>query len=295
MNGSLGGAIVPSEEGPLWECGPGRNLVRLLEIMERFKALGEFLDLTRHVSRAIELTRNEPGPFDEQMRALFGNDLLAGFQDSCSALRFVCSAATVGRIRKALESPELTIDAISVLLNEFLERYIDEAKSVTLLYLAPKEAEYYEKPRQGWEEVIARFPETVSDVEEARKCFALSRYAAAIFHALHVVESCLIELGSFIGVSDPQSGWTAVSHHLAAILKKNYKELTEFERTNRPFLEQVYGTVEGLKNAWRNKVSHTHGKLTLITVDFTPEIAEEILFATRSFARRLADGLPPAR
>ena len=57
----------------------------------------------------------------------------------------------------------------------------------------------------------------------------------------------------------------------------------------------MQGTVEGLKNAWRNKISHAHGKLILMTTEFSPEVAEEILFATRAFARRLAEGLPPAK
>jgi hypothetical protein len=57
-------------------------------------------------------------------------------------------------------------------------------------------------------------------------------------------------------------------------------------------LEQIQGTVEGLKNAWRNKISHVQGKLTLMSVEFSPEIAEEILLATRAFMRRLAEDLP---
>jgi hypothetical protein len=59
--------------------------------------------------------------------------------------------------------------------------------------------------------------------------------------------------------------------------------------------EQVHQTAEALKNAWRNKISHAQGRLVLMTATFSPEIAEEILFGTRAFMRRLADGLPPAR
>ncbi len=41
------------------------------------------------------------------------------------------------------------------------------------------------------------------------------------------------------------------------------------------FLEQMHGTIEGLKNAWCNKISHAQGKLTLLTADFSPDVAEE--------------------
>jgi hypothetical protein len=94
-------------------------------------------------------------------------------------------------------------------------------------------------------------------------------------------------------VSDPHSGWTAVSNALSSAVKKSHKDRTSFERQHFDFLEQLNGTVEGLKNAWRNKISHSQGRLKLMTTDFSPEIAEEILFATRAFLRRLAEGLPP--
>ena len=133
----------------------------------------------------------------------------------------------------------------------------------------------------------------MTDVEEASKCFALSRYAAAIFHSIQVVETGLIELGTYIAVNDSRSGWTAVTNQLTAIIKKKHGDRTDFEKENFEFLEQIHGTIEGLKNAWRNKISHAQGKLTLMTKDFSPEVAEEILFASRAFMRRLATGLPP--
>jgi hypothetical protein len=119
------------------------------------------------------------------------------------------------------------------------------------------------------------------------------RYAAAVFHSVQVVEVGLIDLGEFIGVNDPHSGWTAVSNALDKVIAKKHQDRTAFELANFKFLEQVHGTVAGLKNAWRNKISHVHGKSVLMTKDFSPEVAQEILYATRSFMRRLADGLPP--
>jgi hypothetical protein len=101
-------------------------------------------------------------------------------------------------------------------------------------------------------------------------------------------------LGTFIGVTDPHSGWTAVANRLQQIISTKHPARTDFERDNFPFIEQVQGTTEALKNAWRNKVSHAHGKLAVLTADFSSEVAEEILYATRAFMRRLADGLPQA-
>jgi hypothetical protein len=75
-------------------------------------------------------------------------------------------------------------------------------------------------------------------------------------------------------------------------MKSEYNARTDFERDNYQFLEQVHATAEALQVAWRNKISHAQGRLVLVSKDFSPEIAEEILFATRAFMRRLAGGLP---
>jgi hypothetical protein len=116
-----------------------------------------------------------------------------------------------------------------------------------------------------------------------------------VFHSLHVVEIVLIELGKFLKVDDPLSGWTAVAGALDKVIAKKHHERSSFEKKNFPFLEQVQGTVAGLKNAWRNKISHAHGRLVLMNTDLNSEVAEEILYASRSFVRRLAEELPPAK
>jgi hypothetical protein len=178
---------------------------------------------------------------------------------------------------------------------ECVERLIDEATVGQFFILTPREADIFKNPRNGWEPSIKRFPRIVDDVEEASKCIALSRYSAAVFHSVQIIEIGLIELGIFLKVNDPRSGWTAVSGALAKVIKKEHKDRTRFERKHFAFLEQMEGTVAGLKNAWRNKISHAHGKLMLMTTDFSPDVAEEILISSRSFMRRLAEGIPPAK
>jgi hypothetical protein len=165
---------------------------------------------------------------------------------------------------------------------------------VNVFLLSLAEARHYKEPRKGWESIVARFPDTVTDIEEASKCIAVSRYTAAVFHSLLVVEVGLIELGKFIAVNDPISGWTAVAQRLKKIIDTKYQDRSDFEKANGAFLEQVQGTVAALKNAWRNKISHAHDKLYLMTGEqFHPDVAEEILLATRAFMRRLVEGLPP--
>ena len=174
---------------------------------------------------------------------------------------------------------------------ELVGRLIDECRDKSFLALAPSETEIFENPQRGWDLSVKRFPEIIEDVEEASKCFALSRYGASVFHSVQIIEFCLIELGTFLKVEDPHSGWSAVSSALKKVIDKKHQDRTQFERKNFPFLEQMQGLVQGLKNAWRNKISHSHGRLVLMSGEFKPETAEEILMATRAFTRRLAEEL----
>ncbi len=171
---------------------------------------------------------------------------------------------------------------------------LEDELSLSLFFLLPIERKkYFDKPLEGWQEVIARFPRAAADVEEMSKCFALSRYTACVFHSVSAIEAGLLDLGKFLGVTDPQSGWTAITKELERIVvKTKYGDRSPLHQQHYAFLEQMYGVAESLKSAWRNKVSHTQGKPILMTNDFSPDVAEEIMMASRSFMRRLATELP---
>ena len=167
-----------------------------------------------------------------------------------------------------------------------------ELESTVFLPVEPLKARFYREPRREWEEIINRFADTVSDIEESNKCYALGRYAASVFHSTQVLEHGLLALGIFMQIPDPKSGITAVAKALQRITNKNYDDLTEFEKSNFPFFEQMNGSVQAIKDAWRNKISHAQGKAVLMTADFSPAVAMEIILATRGFMRRLATELP---
>lgn len=147
---------------------------------------------------------------------------------------------------------------------------------------------YFRYPLNGWESVIEAFPDAQVDVEEMNKCFALSRYTAAVFHSLLVVEHGLIELGKRIKVTDPKLGWDATYNRLGLILK---------DRRLLPagvdfgFLEQAKARLDSMKLAWRNKVTHAAGRVAIEQSGFSDVSAEEVVIACRSFMRLMAEGL----
>ena len=226
-------------------------------------------------------------------------DKLAFYLKHVKAIRQYCKEAAfpmtdipLGMFVNALDNPRTTVRIIADLLYDAMQRLRDEASIPALVRIPTERVRFYREPRADWEEVISRFPATGSDIEEANICFSLERYAACVFHCVQAIEIGMIALGEFLGVKDPKSGWTATANELGRITKKRYPDLTPFEVQHIEFLKQIQATMVALQDAWRNKISHAQGRPAVMTADFSPRVAEEILVASRGFMRRLATDLP---
>jgi hypothetical protein len=203
------------------------------------------------------------------------------------------TAIPIGAGLIAFKEHKATNPVLKHLLTTIRERLVDELSTKLFFQLPHSRKELFENPLNKWSEVIERFAGCSLDVGEASKCFALSRYAACVFHCVQIIEHGLLELGTFLSVNDPISGWTAVANELKKIINKKHDQRSDFEKKHFQFIEQMQGTVEALKNAWRNKISHVSGqRLLLVSSEFTPDTAEEIMTATRAFMRRLTESLP---
>lgn len=223
----------------------------------------------------------------ETLKAAF-----VGVLPACEGVGLDASEDTVSRIIALLSRKDATWGEYHKLLSELDGRLLAQMQRRVFFSLTSEEARWYSRPQEGWEAIVDTFPSAISDIEEARKCFALGRYAASVFHSLQIVEVGVIALGKCLGCCDHQEGWSATTNAIQAITRKKHTDRTDFEKANFPFIEQMNGTVEALKNAWRNKVSHVQGKLVVMTADFSPDVAEDILSATRAFMRRIATESP---
>lgn len=138
-----------------------------------------------------------------------------------------------------------------------------------------------------WIGVIRAFGNAQDDIDEMNKCYALSRYPAAVLHSLLVVEHGLVWLGKELGSTDPKEGWDAACKQLERLLKAGRAANTT--RIDFSTLEQLNATVQAMKHAWRNKINHATGKPLVMHGGFAPHVAEEIITAARAFMRRLAE------
>lgn len=256
------------------------------------------------------------------IRALLANAHLLVDMRSAGSISPPLVAASVGEVRKRVDEllecckaarlpmSVLAVQRLLVLFNKHMptDAVIDSVADAALrtvivvedelslrLYfsLEPDEANRFRQPWDGWEKIIKRFGDITRDVEEINKCFAFGRYPGSMFHALHVAEWGAIELGQYIGVTDPKRGWGPTERKLAEIVKGGHSALPSALIEKFEFLEQMNREVDSMVLAWRHKVDHAANHLAIVpNVEFTPDIAEHIIGSVRVFMTRLVDGIP---
>jgi hypothetical protein len=267
------------------------RLVTLLEILRAYAS--KYMLLVSHLDTA----NVRMGVYDIWQDHLSRQELvgtLKSLHDICLSHDFPVTKTLAEKIIAALTDPKPT--AGSELLQRYLfdlrNRFIDEAGAKIYLQIPFPKMPYFDSPTIGWEVVVGRFRDSIGDVEEMGRCFALSRYGGAVFHSLLVAEHGLIELGKEIGAADHKTGWDATCRQMKTLLDGGHPAYPEQLRVTFNSLEQINSAAQSMKLAWRNKVNHAAGRLVVMASDFVPDVAEEIIFATRAFMRRLATDLP---
>jgi len=269
-----------------------RKLVTALEIL-RFYA-DAFANAGYNLALEIRKFSKDPSSHYDPMVMKVLRMHLGKLSTDCAELPV--TSVKVKRILAVLDDPQmmaiLPSESIPKMLTDIQVGIEDELSTKLFFQLRPERAKMFNDPTDGWAEVLDKFHEARMDVEEMHKCYALSRYAGSVFHSVQTIECALLDLGTFLEVEDLKSGWTAVSNKLEKLTKMKFQDLSDKHQKNFAFIEQMQATVVALQRAWRNKISHAHGKLTLLTSEFAPDVAEEILMATRAFMRRLAGEIP---
>jgi hypothetical protein len=133
-------------------------------------------------------------------------ELIPKQRQRCADLGLIGSVATVDKIRSLVSKPNSTFAELHELGKELRGRLDDELFGTLFFSLDTSESEQYSNPTKDWEQVIKTWPKTQIDIEESSKCYACSRYAAAIFHVLLVAEFGVIEVAKLLGVAGDKPG-----------------------------------------------------------------------------------------
>jgi hypothetical protein len=242
----------------------------------------------------VSYCKKEPAQvLSQRQRNLVASDV--GLTETeCLKLSLQHSADAAAEFRKELlkRSISYTAGQISSKLDDLSDSIRREMKRTLFMYVPRERARWYQEPLKDWEAVTARWPKTLHDIEEAAKCFACDRFDGAVVHMMLVAEYGALEIGKLLELNDPKLGWPRVSKELKRITSDAFPKLSALEQKHFPLLEQISPLMLAMQNAWRHKVSHADNRLVLLSGEFQPFVAEEIIFATRAFMRRLATDLP---
>jgi hypothetical protein len=270
---------------PPWEIRP-YGVVSLLDMLRLYADMFAQALFEMHEMEVKWPPSDRPIPAPEVVAAKLVGLEMESLQHGLSNTAQKC-----GRIKHKCHSSRPTFREIVADLKELRERLEDELQTELFLHLSTQEGRLYEMPDEEWKSVVSRFSKVRHDIIECSKCFALGRYGAAVFHVMLVAEYGIIQVASLFGVAGDKPGWGALDR-LQRINDKQWNDKTPAEQEHSKFLENLLPLAFAMKESWRHKLNHVANKIEWMDTDFSPEVASDIISATRGFMRRLATDLP---
>jgi hypothetical protein len=163
---------------------------------------------------------------------------------------------------------------------ELVTRFKDELSAKILFAVNAAKVQYIgsDFPLFG-EEVFNKFPSANDDIAEAGTCLALDRGTACVMHLMRAAEVALGALAAILGVSK-QNDWGSYLREIEKELAKRAK-IAGARTADEQFYAEASTCFDHLKRAWRNPTMH-------VDRSYSPDRAEEIFQAVRSFMRNLA-------
>lgn len=260
---------------------------------ELFVEATQYLITLRGIAENVTRSQQTTGkvrPLSVSERVSSGVDAkLIELRTQCEALDM---RLTIKHINRCLNKDQLSAEAIIAYSVEIYTRFRDELAERLFYSIPGDRAELYEKPLKGWETVIERFGCSF-DVEEARKCYALERWTASVFHLMKVTEAAVLELQIFLKDDDIKAHFGSVLTKLEQMTQKEkYEHVPDVLRPYLQFMRETLTQLHAVKDSWRNKVSHVDARIVPVDT-FTEELAKGVHDSTLLLMKKLVSGLPP--
>lgn len=186
--------------------------------------------------------------------------------------KFGCrvTLASANRLTAGSEAGVLTYQATVALINEIDGRLRDELGGRMSFSLNDIEASYFflQRPLMADPNYEARFPSVIYDLEESGKCWALERYTASAFHMVRALETALLAVSRCAGIEEPTKPydrtWGPLLTQLEAQMKAKWPNVADRQKGDGLFFEDLYVTLDALKNPVRNATAHPRHQFTMV-------------------------------
>src|SRR5262249_39636529 len=147
----------------------------------------------------------------------------------CESIGLRIAPKAIRALVRRLSAPSATNKEVHSDLFQITMNICWEMEEHLFLHVSPDRVQWYHSPKKGWGEVLIRWPELSTDIIECSKCFALDRFAGAIFHVLLVAEFGVIKLSGLLGEAGDKPGWGCLER-LEKILQKSFKDRTPLQQ-----------------------------------------------------------------
>lgn len=134
--------------------------------------------------------------------------------------------------------------------------------------------------------VIASFPSTAFEINEASRCLFLDRGTACVFHLMRILELGLRVFADQFGVASDHANWHNIIERIEKAVRNMGNDPTRATdwKDQQEFYSQAATQFMFIKEAWRNYTAHAHGK-------YTEEEAVSMVINVRAFMQKLATRL----
>ena len=192
------------------------------------------------------------------------------------------TVAQAKRLKSIIEGGFIAKDIHSA-LKELQNRLEDELEAHRFIYVRSEHLSYYAGEQLFGDEVDSCFPKAIDDIADAGRCIALGMGTASAFHSMRVMEVGLRALANALDIPYAPS-WESYIRQINTSIEAKHRTKNDQWKKDEPFFRDVSGDLTSIKIAWRNPTMH-------IVKRYSPEEAEEIFRAARTFMKRLASHL----
>lgn len=274
--------------GPPWEANPC-GVVSLYEML-RFNVNISARLTAAMIGLEMKIRNGDRrSPVPEDVRHVVGEcaDMVCELASEHGMISTLQQSKRILQYINTEPYSDITLGQVRDDILQLRNRLVDDFESHSFLHLDFESAVMFQNPSQEWESVLERFGKMRYNIEESGKCFALERYGAAVFHVLQVAEYGVIEVAKLMGVQGDKPGWGSLKR-LQDLIKLPYPQRIPLVQQHSKLLEDVVPLAIVIKDSWRHKLDHVDNQIVWNDTDFSPQVAEEIISATRAFMRKLA-------
>lgn len=164
--------------------------------------------------------------------------------------------------RLADQANKVTVGEVRDCIADVQSRLRDEFDLVQMIVLNRGQKSLCEPANKlvdGWD-ITGIFPEAARELEEGCKCVALQRPTAAVFHAMRMMEVGMRKFSELLNLPDPATvndrNWGNMLKAIKDEIDRKYPPKERLPGTDGVPLEQLYVSLDAVKNAWRNPTMH---------------------------------------